>query len=113
MNVIEQPSPEATVCRASPTAPGPARRRPDRTVRLAPDHGTGCGHTTAQPRLRRGRAVPVRLGRSAQRRPVQRFGADSTLVLPRGRVHQIFNVGPDAAGDRRHLRRHASGHATA
>jgi len=25
---------------------------------------------------------------------VQRFGADSTLVLPRGQVHQIFNVGP-------------------
>jgi quercetin dioxygenase-like cupin family protein len=24
----------------------------------------------------------------------QRFGADSTLVLPRGQVHQIFNVGP-------------------
>ena len=25
---------------------------------------------------------------------VRRFGADTTLVLPRGRVHQIFNVGP-------------------
>jgi quercetin dioxygenase-like cupin family protein len=25
---------------------------------------------------------------------VQGFGADSTLVLPRGRNHQIFNVGP-------------------
>ena len=25
---------------------------------------------------------------------VQRFGADSTLVLPRGQVHQIFNAGP-------------------
>ena len=25
---------------------------------------------------------------------VQRFGADQTLVLPRGRDHQIFNVGP-------------------
>ncbi len=25
---------------------------------------------------------------------VQRFGADSTLVLPRGRVHQLFNAGP-------------------
>ncbi len=25
---------------------------------------------------------------------VQRFGADTTVVLPRGRVHQIFNVGP-------------------
>lgn len=25
---------------------------------------------------------------------VQRFGADTTLVLPRGRVHQLFNVGP-------------------
>jgi len=25
---------------------------------------------------------------------VQRFGADSTLVLPKGRDHQIFNVGP-------------------
>lgn len=25
---------------------------------------------------------------------VQRFGADSTLVLPRGKVHQLFNVGP-------------------
>lgn len=25
---------------------------------------------------------------------VQRFGADSTLVLPRGQVHQLFNVGP-------------------
>jgi mannose-6-phosphate isomerase-like protein (cupin superfamily) len=24
---------------------------------------------------------------------VQRFGADSTVVLPRGRDHQIFNVG--------------------
>lgn len=24
---------------------------------------------------------------------VQRFGADSTLVLPKGHVHQIFNVG--------------------
>jgi quercetin dioxygenase-like cupin family protein len=24
---------------------------------------------------------------------VQRFGADTTLVLPRGRVHQLFNVG--------------------
>lgn len=24
----------------------------------------------------------------------QRFTADATLVLPRGRVHQIFNVGP-------------------
>lgn len=23
-----------------------------------------------------------------------RFGADATLVLPRGRVHQIFNIGP-------------------
>lgn len=23
-----------------------------------------------------------------------RFGADATVVLPRGRVHQIFNVGP-------------------
>jgi quercetin dioxygenase-like cupin family protein len=25
---------------------------------------------------------------------VQRFGADTTLVLPRGCLHQIFNVGP-------------------
>ena len=25
---------------------------------------------------------------------VQRFGADSTLVLPRGRVHQLVSVGP-------------------
>jgi quercetin dioxygenase-like cupin family protein len=25
---------------------------------------------------------------------VQRFGADCTLVLPKGRDHQIFNVGP-------------------
>jgi hypothetical protein len=25
---------------------------------------------------------------------VRRFGADSTVVLPRGRDHQIFNVGP-------------------
>ncbi len=25
---------------------------------------------------------------------VQRFGADSTIVLPRGPVHQLFNVGP-------------------
>lgn len=25
---------------------------------------------------------------------VRRFGADSTLVLPRGQVHQLFNVGP-------------------
>jgi quercetin dioxygenase-like cupin family protein len=25
---------------------------------------------------------------------VQRFGADSTVVLPRGQVHQLFNVGP-------------------
>ena len=25
---------------------------------------------------------------------VQRFGTDSTVVLPRGRVHQLFNVGP-------------------
>ena len=25
---------------------------------------------------------------------VRRFGADSTLVLPRGRVHQLFNAGP-------------------
>ena len=25
---------------------------------------------------------------------VQRFGADCTLVLPQGRDHQIFNVGP-------------------
>lgn len=25
---------------------------------------------------------------------VRRFGADATLVLPRGQVHQIFNVGP-------------------
>ena len=25
---------------------------------------------------------------------VQRFGADATLVLPAGRNHQIFNVGP-------------------
>jgi len=25
---------------------------------------------------------------------VQRFGADSTVVLPKGRVHQLFNVGP-------------------
>lgn len=24
---------------------------------------------------------------------VQRFGADTTIVLPRGRAHQIFNVG--------------------
>jgi quercetin dioxygenase-like cupin family protein len=24
----------------------------------------------------------------------QRFGADSTVVLPRGGVHQLFNVGP-------------------
>lgn len=27
---------------------------------------------------------------------VHRFGADSTLVLPRGSVHQIFNTGPGA-----------------
>lgn len=27
---------------------------------------------------------------------VQRFGADSTIVLPRGRVHQLFNTGPMA-----------------
>jgi quercetin dioxygenase-like cupin family protein len=26
----------------------------------------------------------------------QRFGADTTLVLPRGCVHQLFNVGPMA-----------------
>lgn len=25
---------------------------------------------------------------------VQRFGPDTTLVLPRGRVHQLFNAGP-------------------
>lgn len=25
---------------------------------------------------------------------VQRFGADTTLVLPQGRPHQIFNTGP-------------------
>jgi mannose-6-phosphate isomerase-like protein (cupin superfamily) len=25
---------------------------------------------------------------------VQRFGADSTLVLPKGRDHQLFNTGP-------------------
>ena len=25
---------------------------------------------------------------------MQRFGADTTVVLPRGQVHQIFNVGP-------------------
>jgi quercetin dioxygenase-like cupin family protein len=25
---------------------------------------------------------------------VHRFGADSTVVLPRGRVHQLFNTGP-------------------
>lgn len=25
---------------------------------------------------------------------VQRFGADATVVLPRGRVHQLFNTGP-------------------
>ena len=25
---------------------------------------------------------------------VQRFGADSTVILPRGRVHQLFNTGP-------------------
>lgn len=25
---------------------------------------------------------------------VRRFGADTTLVLPAGRVHQLFNVGP-------------------
>ncbi len=25
---------------------------------------------------------------------VLRFGADSTVVLPRGQVHQLFNVGP-------------------
>ncbi|MBI3382075.1 MAG: cupin domain-containing protein [Aquabacterium sp.] len=25
---------------------------------------------------------------------VQRFGADATLILPAGRDHQIFNVGP-------------------
>lgn len=25
---------------------------------------------------------------------VRRFGADTTLVLPRGRVHQIFSLGP-------------------
>jgi quercetin dioxygenase-like cupin family protein len=25
---------------------------------------------------------------------VRRFGADSTLVLPRGQLHQLFNVGP-------------------
>jgi quercetin dioxygenase-like cupin family protein len=25
---------------------------------------------------------------------VQRFGAETTLVLPRDRVHQLFNVGP-------------------
>jgi hypothetical protein len=25
---------------------------------------------------------------------VQRFGADSTVILPRGRDHQIFNIGP-------------------
>lgn len=25
---------------------------------------------------------------------VERFGADSTVALPRGRVHQIFNAGP-------------------
>ena len=27
---------------------------------------------------------------------VQRFGADTTLVLPRNTVHQLFNVGPMA-----------------
>jgi mannose-6-phosphate isomerase-like protein (cupin superfamily) len=27
---------------------------------------------------------------------VQRFGADSTIVLPRGHVHQLFNTGPMA-----------------
>ncbi len=25
---------------------------------------------------------------------IQRFGPDSTVVLPAGRVHQLFNVGP-------------------
>lgn len=25
---------------------------------------------------------------------VQRFGADTTVILPKDRVHQIFNVGP-------------------
>lgn len=25
---------------------------------------------------------------------VQRFGADRTVVLPKGQVHQLFNVGP-------------------
>jgi mannose-6-phosphate isomerase-like protein (cupin superfamily) len=25
---------------------------------------------------------------------VQRFGAETTVVLPKGRVHQLFNVGP-------------------
>jgi quercetin dioxygenase-like cupin family protein len=25
---------------------------------------------------------------------VQRFGADNTVVLPKGSVHQLFNVGP-------------------
>jgi mannose-6-phosphate isomerase-like protein (cupin superfamily) len=25
---------------------------------------------------------------------VKRFGADSTVILPRGRDHQIFNTGP-------------------
>lgn len=25
---------------------------------------------------------------------VHRFGADTTVALPRGRVHQVFNVGP-------------------
>ena len=27
---------------------------------------------------------------------VQRFGADCTLILPKGHDHQIFNVGPQA-----------------
>lgn len=26
---------------------------------------------------------------------VERFGADSTVILPGGRVHQLFNVGPE------------------
>lgn len=40
--------------------------------------------------------MPVGLGEVHTEGSVQRFGADSTVVLPKGRDHQLFNVGPQS-----------------
>lgn len=97
MNVIEQPSPLPTVLPgiAHSTWAGAADGLAALSVwrqSMAPGAATpphshdcdevvlclaGCGEVHSEGR-------------------VQRFGAGSTLVLPRGRVHQFFNVGSTA-----------------